>query len=150
MAARHHIFKTLHHNYLDEGDVSEVNATTTSLKSNNTSFHVAVLDSGAQRSVIGILQAQMFCREARMNFKLLPSNVTYKFGDECYASRGQIHARIPTPLSSYIERYFDVVSSDIPMLIGLDILYRAAVVANNVNNQLECAREKWSLPITRK
>ena len=44
----------------------------------------------------------------------------------------------------------DIVRPDVPFLLGLDILDKEGLVANNVMNQLQSLKYNWSLPIERK
>jgi hypothetical protein len=43
-----------------------------------------------------------------------------------------------------------VVQANVPMLIGLEVLDRECLVADNVENKLRSTKHGWSLPITRK
>ena len=63
---------------------------------------------------------------------------------------GKIRIRIPTPDNSFIKFDSDIVSADVPMLIGLDILDRESLVPNNVINELQSHVQGWSIPIIRK
>ncbi len=44
----------------------------------------------------------------------------------------------------------EVVSADIPTLLGLDILYREGIIAGNVRNDLHSVYHGWPIPILRK
>lgn len=114
-------------------------------------FHGACLDTGAQRSVIGMKQAQHYCKRHSLTFNYVTESTTqFRFGDGSFASKGKIRVRIPTPDCSYIQIDVDTVDADVPLLIGLDILDAHLLVVNNVTNKLESHRYNWSLPITRK
>jgi hypothetical protein len=76
--------------------------------------------------------------------------VTFRFGDGVLKSLGCIPARIPTPNGNYIKMDMDVVQADVPMIIGLEVLDRECLVADNVENKLLSTKHGWSLPITRK
>ena len=58
--------------------------------------------------------------------------------------------RTPTPDNSYIAFDVDVISADVPLLLGLDTLDREQLVADNVDNVLDSRRHGWKLPLTRK
>ena len=47
-----------------------------------------------------------------------------------------MEVRIPTPVGSFLKFPMDVVSADLPMLLGLDILDREGLIADNVRNEL--------------
>lgn len=81
---------------------------------------------------------------------LTPSSTTFRFGDGKYESLGKLAIRIPTPNKSYIPLLIDVVSADVPHLLGLDRLDEEQIVPNNVTNQLEKDDGSWTMPITRK
>ena len=57
---------------------------------------------------------------------------------------------MPTPDGSFIHIEADVVTANIPLLLGLDVLDREQLVADNVLNQLQCHHRGWSIPISRK
>lgn len=113
-------------------------------------FDGACVDTGAEQSVIGKSQAKAYCRQHKISFKLYPSSTTFKFGDGCYTSKGKLHIRIPTPTGSFIEANLDVVSANVPLLIGLDILDQHGIYPNNVKNLLCCPNLGWSMPLIRK
>lgn len=54
---------------------------------------------------------------------------------------------IPTPNGSYIEIILDVVDSDIPMLIELDVLEDDGLVVNNLTDKLEFSYGNLALRI---
>jgi hypothetical protein len=113
------------------------------------------LDTGAQKSVIGNIQAESYCRENNTRFNLEPPALSspslFKFGSSLVQSMGMI--RISTPIPgphNFIELCVDVVNVDIPLLLGLDFLDKHQLNPLNVQNQLWCVTEKWTLPIVRK
>ena len=120
------------------------------LSSSSNEFKGACLDIGAEKSVIGRKQAMAYCKFTGCKFKHKPSRTFFRFGDGCFSSIGIIPVRIPCPDGSFIHFNIDVVQEDVPMLIGLDILDREKLVADNVSNVLSSKRFGWELPITRK
>ena len=112
-------------------------------------FHGACLDIGAQRTCIGIKQARALTSKQGIKLKLTPSPFVFKFGDVKHHSLGKMNIRIPTPNTGFLEIQADVVSADVPLLIGIDTLDKFKLVADNVRNILECRTQQWSLPITR-
>lgn len=113
-------------------------------------FEGACLDGGATRSVIGKRQALAYCRTFCQEFRLRPSDVTFIFGNGSSDSLGKIDIRLPTPQGTFIPLSIDVVSADIPLLLGLDIMDKESLVADNVLNVLDCRSSSWKLPIQRK
>ncbi len=61
-----------------------------------------------------------------------------------------MHIRIPRPNGSFLSILLDVISADVPMLLGLDILDRESLVANNVTDELQEPLSGWSMPFVRK
>ena len=58
--------------------------------------------------------------------------------------------RIPTPNGSFLRIQLGVISADVPMLLGLDVLDRESPVANNRTNELQAPPSGWSMPLERK
>ena len=113
-------------------------------------FEGACLDGGASRTVIGKGQAQAYCHMTKQKYSLRPSLMTFIFGDGSCASLGELRIRIPLPNGSFLPLSIDVVDADIPCLLGLDLLDREGLVADNVENVLDSRRDHWKMPITRK
>jgi hypothetical protein len=58
--------------------------------------------------------------------------------------------RLPTPNGSFIMLEVDVVPTNVPMLLGLDVLDKFGLCADTVHNVLHCTAEDWNLPLVRK
>ena len=117
----------------------------------STDFLGACLDIGAQRSCIGLNQAKaLLSRQQGTSLKLSKSFYSFRFGDTRYMSLGRMTIRIPTPDESFLEFTVDVVEPDVPLLIGIDVLDKHSLVADNVKNVLEDRTNGWTLPIIRK
>jgi hypothetical protein len=115
-------------------------------------FIGAVLDTGAQRSVIGLTQAQAYCREHDAQIRtpgLAKFWSSFKFGSHIHRSVGMVIISIPTPNNLLIHNV-DVIDLGIPLLLGLNFLDEHYLKPLRVHNNLWCVDEKWSLPITRK
>jgi hypothetical protein len=115
-----------------------------------SSFQGICIDTGAQRSVVGIDQAKAYCELCDIRFRTKPSLTAFRFGDGVFKSLGCIPVRIPTPDGNHIKMDMDVVQANVPMLIGLEVLDRECLVADNVENKLRSTKHGWSLSITRK
>lgn len=96
-------------------------------------------------SVTGKLQAKAYCKQAGVHYNPKKSNTTFRFGDGSFKSLEKIPIRIPTPNNSYISIGMDIVGAEIPMLIGIDVLDKERLNADNVNNQLIQADDRWRL-----
>lgn len=57
---------------------------------------------------------------------------------------------MPLLNGSFLPLQIDVIDTDIPFLLGLNILGREKFVADNVKDVLENRRDNWQLPIRRK
>ena len=112
-------------------------------------FHGGCLDIGAQRSVIGLPQAQAYCRKIGISFDMVPSNNSFRFGVGTAKSMGKIPIVISTPQNA-LTLWVDVITDNIPFLIGLDTLDKYSLQVLSVHNQLECVREGWKVPLERK
>ena len=100
---------------------------------NKKRYFRALLDTGASRSVMGLNTARAMARARGERFMLQPSRRLFRFGVTTERSLGTMTVTIPTP-SKPLTIVLDVVSSDIPFLLGLDAMLRhrlqPLVVAN--------------------
>lgn len=112
--------------------------------------HGALVDTGAQKSVIGFVQAKayMLAMSGRI-CELLPSKSRFRLGSGVVSAIGAGHVSISTPKRS-IEETNDVVPCDIPFVFGLNIMDRHGLQALTAYNVLECIPEKWFAPLMRK
>lgn len=86
----------------------------------------------------------------KQQYQLRPSLMTFVFGDGSCDSLGTLEIRMPLPNGSFLPLLIDVVKADIPLLLGLEILDRERLVADNVDNILDGRWDHWKLPIHRK
>lgn len=108
------------------------------------------LDTGAQKSVFGSKQASAYLKLARTDFSPKPSRYAFRFGDGFYKSLGTISVLVPTPNGKCLEMCIDVVEANVPMLVGLDILDKENLLADNTSNMLVHRRKGWKMPLVRK
>jgi hypothetical protein len=114
-----------------------------------SSFKGAVIDTGAQSSVIGLPQAQAYSSEFGSRLFIRPSLTTFKFGNSTEKSLGITRIVVPTP-GTLVSFDCDVVKADIPLLIGLDLLGRYSLDVIVAKGVLRSDDEKWSLPLVQK
>ena len=107
------------------------------------------MDTGAQRSVVGMKQAISYCSEIGIDFDPVPSRTRFRFGKGRSTSLGRIPFIISTP-QSMLTIWVDVVRQDIPMLIGLDVLEKYSLQVLSVLNELDCFQENWRALVHRK
>ncbi len=113
-------------------------------------FHGACVDTVAKQSLIGERQAKAYCKRQKFNSKLETSTTRFRFGDGSYPSLGSMEIGISIPNGSFLKIELDIVSSDVPLLLGLDVLDRESIVANNVTNEIQSPLSGWSMPLERK
>ncbi len=113
------------------------------------SFQGAVIDGGAQRSVIGLHQALTYCKEANMTYCPSVSARRFRFGDNIVPSKGQILIQIPLK-HGVMPVIVDVVKLHVPLLLGLDLMDPHGLELHNTKNTLLSAREKSNTPLKRK
>ncbi len=114
----------------------------------------AAIDTGAQRSIIGVGQAEAYCKASGS----LPSKQSqprlFRFGDGTFPSLGTLRIGLPTS-RGLLTFDVDIVSADVPLLLGLDVLDGNRLQVLSVSNRLqhvpECRRDLgWSIPLVRK
>jgi hypothetical protein len=72
------------------------------------------------------------------------------FGVDKRNSLGILHMQLPTPNGSFIMLEVDVVPTNAPMLLGLDVLDKFGLCADTVHSVLHCTAEDWNLPLVHK
>jgi hypothetical protein len=113
-------------------------------------FHGACLDTGAQKSVIGLPQALAYARFTSQNISTRTSHSAFRFGDGRQVSLGLISIRFPMADGHFFDRDVDVVPADVPLLMGLDLMDEVGLLFDNTTNQLIHPLSGWSLPVVRK
>jgi hypothetical protein len=58
--------------------------------------------------------------------------------------------RLPTQNGSFIMLEVDVAPTNVPMLLGLDMLEKFGLSADTVHNLSHCTAEDWKFPMVRK
>ena len=116
--------------------------------------HVAVLDTGATRSVMGLPTARRLARSIGRKLDLCPSPRRFRFGVTAHESMGSTIIHIPTP-SGVMSIQADVISADVPFLIGMDAMDANRVQVLSIDNKLEHIPLDpnalgWQLPLARK
>jgi hypothetical protein len=65
-------------------------------------------------------------------------------------SLGILYMRLPTPNGSFIMLEVNAVPTNVPTLLGLDVLDKFGLSEDTVHNVLHCTAEDWNLPLVRK
>lgn len=85
-------------------------------------FHGAFLDTVTQRTVILIIQGMEYSHFINEKFKHVKNYNRYRFGKYRQKSRGSIPIRVPITNLYVLSVIFDVVSPDVPFLLGVYFL----------------------------
>jgi hypothetical protein len=87
----------------------------------NENFLGGVLDTGAQKSVIGLSQAQAYSQQNNFKYHMNNCNASFIFGNRVCRRFGRCKILVPTPNGTKaIETH--VALANIPFLICLDAL----------------------------
>lgn len=78
------------------------------------------------------------------------SQKTFRFGSQKAESIGVSQFMIPYADNRWIKVHLGVVGLDVPMLIGLDVMDKYKLIADNVDNKLICKKNDWNGGLTRK
>eukprot|EP00171_Calliarthron_tuberculosum_P001155 IDg1155t1 len=107
-------------------------------------FHGACIDTGAQKSVVGRMQAESYYRWLGLPLLMMKStNMVYKFGTYREPSIGTAKFKIPYADDREIVVELDVVNLNVPLLIGLDVLDKYKLFVDTVENKIVCKNPKW-------
>ena len=112
-------------------------------------FQVTAMDTGAQKSIISIKQAESYCRNVGIELNLSPDSATFVCGDGTCASVGRLKVIVPTP-SGETSISVHVFRAKIRFLIGLYVLDKYHWNVLTVQNQLVSVAEKWRMHLVRK
>ncbi len=107
------------------------------------------LDTVAHESISGKRQAIAYCKQHKIRYTLKPSLIKYKLGNGLSFSQGTKLIRILAPNDLFSKIKVIVVSTDVPLLHGLDVSSNEKLEANNVQNEQQAAHHGWSRPLTR-
>ena len=127
------------------------------------------VDTGAPSSVIGLKELRRLPASfGRHLLRLKKSHKQFRFADASFESLGHIKIPLGTPPGvSPVYISLEVVSADVPALLGMDVLDAESLVADPCSNELKkrivlqniegtdgtrldnVAVDKWSIPLTR-
>lgn len=139
----------------DEDELEEVtlHVLTTNWESpSSRSFEGACVDSGAQKTVIGVNQAKEYCALVNEDLNNLgeTKKVVYTFGSHRHKGVGRINIRIPISTSFFLSFTADVVDVDVPLLLGLDVLTASQLILDFAEDEVCSKADGWKFPLTRK
>lgn len=116
----------------------------------NDHFHGACIDSGAQHTVIGKQQAELYAQFADVNIAPSGSRRVYRFGNVSHECCSEISIRLPINLQFFSHIQVEVVPVNILFLLGLDLLTKFKIIIDFDGNIIRSKLDCWVLPIVRK
>lgn len=99
-------------------------------------WYRACIDIDAQTTAIDYQHAKAYYHLTQTDFKLTKSGNTYEFGDNQLSSLGALENKIPVLDQMVLREKVDVVQTNVPFLIGLELLEKHELYFNNVKNVL--------------
>lgn len=120
----------------------------------STSFLGACIDSGAQKTVIGINQANAYLNQTSNTKNLLQQNhkgqKIFRFGNRDHKCIGMLNIRMPVGEDIVVTFQSHVVSIDVPLLLGLDVLQKLKLLINFEDGTLHSPRDHWRVQLVQK
>lgn len=117
-------------------------------------FNGACIDSGAQKSVIGNVQAQAYIAELgdknSYNITHHSKNKTFRFGDNQHECVGTLNIRMPVSDDVVIQFDAYIVPIDVPLLLGLDVLRKLKLIVSFENGSIQSPKGDWSINLVQK
>ena len=110
----------------------------------------ACIDTGAQRTAIGLLQAKAYCGFVGCKFKLKANPNQYRFGVDVQKSIGSISIRLLFLKNGFVPIEVDVVRANVPFLLGLDLLDKLQLYLDTTRDVLISSPGNISVPVVRK
>lgn len=115
-------------------------------------FHGACLDTGAQKTVIGKQQADVYAVAHGVGRTSLgpPRPNVFRFGGGRHRSVSTLDVRVPIAQDFFLMLTVDVIDLNVPLLLGLETMDQHRMYFNNTTNTLMCLNEGVGLPVVRK
>ena len=110
------------------------------------------MDHGAQNTVGGERQYKAYSKHTKIfPGTICPSNRSFRFGNRTTKSLGVAMIRFPTDDNGgYFEYPSDIVSIDVPLLFGLDLMKKYKIRVDEVENKIEQREQGWSARLVSK
>jgi hypothetical protein len=110
-----------------------------------STFHGAVVDSGASRTVIGHEQAlNLRSATSRAVHSSKHSRRAFRFGSQVFCFVGQIKFHLPVG-ESFMRFQAFIVPMDIPLLLGVDVMQSYGMKLCTKTNSL--SGSGWTVPL---
>ena len=121
-------------------------------KGNCIPFLGACIDTGAQKSVIGVEQARAYCQF--MNVQYEPERMerwmSFKFGNTRHTGLGELEVRMPVDNTYFLSIWIQVVDVNVPLLLGLDLQDAFSMNVDASRDVLRSEERGWSFDLVRK
>lgn len=85
-----------------------------------------------------------------IKFETKKSNNKYQIGNDKQTATGSVLINIPPEKNCVITERIDIVNTDVPFLIVLDVLGKHNMYVNNVSKRLVCEELDMKVPIFRR
>lgn len=95
-------------------------------------FYGFGVDVGVHGSIMGVWKQKRNCKEMKMRFNPETPSSVIRFANSLFKSIGKIKYQITAPNNSFIKYSCDIISTNIPMLIWLDVLDRGLLAQNPI------------------
>jgi hypothetical protein len=116
----------------------------------NATFEGACIDTGALRSVVGLLKAVAYARYLNIQLALGKAfPVRFRFGKQLFSSLGSFMVRVPMH-SLFISHRLEAVDVNVPMLLGMDFLDKHILILDVTRNLLSHQATNSSQPLSPK
>lgn len=94
------------------------------------------MDTGAQRTLIGLPKVKACCRFIRVKYMRNQSRNKVSFDSDNQSAMRSIPIRVPVGVSQFIVQHVDIVPMNIPFLTGLDIMTKYKMYIDTVRDKL--------------
>lgn len=109
-------------------------------------FKGACVDSEAQQSAIGSIQARTCCLRMSSPVQEPTHRKAFHFGDGIFQRTGFQNVRIPTPQNTFLQFKIDVVKGKyVPLFLDLDSLDNFYLDPDTFDNLLVIKRKNWTM-----
>lgn len=116
---------------------------------NGQQFKGALIDTGAQKSVMGSGQAAAYLKFSQEQPRFHRTLQRYRFGSTTLLAQQAMWVTIPTP-GRIIREPIDIVPCEIPFLLGLDLLEKYGLQPLVLEKQLQGLHGGWKIDLTSK
>lgn len=138
-----------HCNDKDMNTIHVMTVSSPNFRHSNDVFSGACLDSGAQRTVIGQLQANAYMKIVGNEYETVQRCMSkmFRFGTSVHESVSVIKIWLPLGDDHFVKIFAHIIPIDVPLLIGLDIMKYLKIIINFADSTLQSSDGKWKAPL---